>query len=103
MRYVEDFDRGMKEETFRHWSTIRQPFLSEEAEKNLRLLVTDIILFHQLNYGGIDCSTMQFHLRTPPQNVPTTWTCKSVIAFLRGKIALEARKFNDERSDFNSI
>lgn len=42
---MNDLDRELKEKTVRHWTTIRQPFLSEDAEKNLRLLVAGVTGF----------------------------------------------------------
>lgn len=95
-RYVHDLDIGLNENEFFYWPKIKQPFLCEGAEKNLRLLVTDIILFQQIKFGEINCSTEQFYFRRPPNGIQTTWSCKEVIAHLRSAIAQEAKKFNDE-------
>lgn len=101
MRYVEDLDENMEIDQFQQWPTIKQPFLNEEAEKNLRLLVTDIILLDQLRFKGNDRSMMQFNFRATPQGTPIIWFGSFVIMHLANLIGKEAKKLNDKRFGFN--
>lgn len=101
MRYVEDLDENVKIDQFQQWPTIKQPFLNEEGEKNLRLLVTDIILLDQLRFKGNDRSMMQFNFRATPQGTPIIWFGSFVIMHLSNLIGKEAKKLNDKRFGFN--
>lgn len=85
-------------DVFKTWTSMKAVFLSELAEKNLRFLIADVFMLHQIyiNTSHFTNSSL-FYFQRPGPGISSTWTRDEIFEHLRMSIEAEARLINNER------